>query len=314
MPPSTRRTGFCEPEPLAHASLCLVLGLDPARRADRRVDRLSASSSLELRRVGVPSRREPDCHAGAHRRTHLAMPASAPGRQARLRLRLALAPLFSREPALGRRRHRQRGPRRRVPPGAHLRVRDPSFAPSAANFARIFLVGLASGISVALLEETVFRGVMHTAVADESGPWAAALLTAPLFAILHFFAKARIPAADVGWSSGFHCCRCPSLPGTSCVGARFLSVVAGGRPDTDVDAVLTGNIAAAIGCMPLGVVLRMLQESTTTGASAAIPCGWAASTAWWATGCCLGNRHRRGGVVHSRAVVPYARGASTSSL
>ncbi len=30
-----------------------------------------------------------------------------------------------------------------------------------------------------------------------------ALLTAPLFAVLHFFAKVRIPAADLGWGSGF---------------------------------------------------------------------------------------------------------------
>src|SRR3984885_11478128 len=69
----------------------------------------------------------------------------------------------------------------------HLRVLDPSFAPSAWSYARIFLVGAGSGIAVALLEETVFRGAMHTAIERESGPWTAALLTAPLFAILHFF-------------------------------------------------------------------------------------------------------------------------------
>ncbi len=44
---------------------------------------------------------------------------------------------------------------------------------------------------------------MHTAIERESGPWPAALLTAPLFAVLHFFAKARIPAAELGWGSGF---------------------------------------------------------------------------------------------------------------
>ena len=36
------------------------------------------------------------------------------------------------------------------------------------------------------------RGAMHTAIERESGPWTAALLTAPLFAALHFFAKASI--------------------------------------------------------------------------------------------------------------------------
>src|SRR5271154_1524257 len=46
----------------------------------------------------------------------------------------------------------------------HLRVAAADFIPSAENFARIFLVSVGSGISVALIEETVFRGVMHTAI------------------------------------------------------------------------------------------------------------------------------------------------------
>ncbi len=44
---------------------------------------------------------------------------------------------------------------------------------------------------------------MHTAIERESGPWTAALLTAPLFALLQFFAKVRIDAADVGWGQWF---------------------------------------------------------------------------------------------------------------
>src|SRR6202050_3100109 len=51
----------------------------------------------------------------------------------------------------------------------HLRVVGPSFAPTALNFARIFLIGLGSGIAVALLEETVIRGAMHTAIEHEAG-------------------------------------------------------------------------------------------------------------------------------------------------
>ena len=39
-----------------------------------------------------------------------------------------------------------------------LRVAGADFTPSASGVARIFLVGLGSGIAVALLEETVFRG------------------------------------------------------------------------------------------------------------------------------------------------------------
>src|SRR6202035_6108 len=57
---------------------------------------------------------------------------------------------------------------------SHLRIMGPSFAPTAFNFARIFLMALSSGIAVALIEETVMRGAMHTAIERESGPWTAA--------------------------------------------------------------------------------------------------------------------------------------------
>ena len=55
---------------------------------------------------------------------------------------------------------------------------------SGVTIARIFLVrGLRLQRRAA--EETVFRGFLHTAIERESGPWAAVLLTAPLFAVLH---------------------------------------------------------------------------------------------------------------------------------
>jgi len=153
----------------------------------------------------------------------------------------------------------------------HLRVMDLSFVPSAAGFARIFLIGVGSGISVALIEETVFRGVMHTAIERESGAWTAALLTAPLFAVLHFFAKVRIPAADIGWGSGFDLLRLSFAPLShpALVLDSFLSWLVVGLI-LSLTRVLTGNIAVAIG-LHAGwvVVLRMLQESTTSGSSPA---------------------------------------------
>jgi len=153
----------------------------------------------------------------------------------------------------------------------HLRVMDLSFVPSAAGFARIFLIGVGSGISVALLEETVFRGVIHTAIERESGAWTAALLTAPLFAVLHFFAKVRIPAADIGWGSGFDLLRLSFAPLShpALVLDSFLSWLVVGLI-LSLTRVLTGNIAVAIG-LHAGwvVVLRMLQESTTGGSSPA---------------------------------------------
>jgi uncharacterized protein len=153
----------------------------------------------------------------------------------------------------------------------HLRIVSPEFEPTAWNLARIFLIGLSSGIAVALLEETVMRGAMHTAIERESGPWTAALLTAPLFAVVHFFAKSRIAPEDVGWGSGFDLLlrSFSPLSSPSLVFDSFLSWLIVGLT-LSLTRVLTGNIAVAIG-LHAGwvVVLRMLQEGTTSGAAPA---------------------------------------------
>jgi membrane protease YdiL (CAAX protease family) len=149
----------------------------------------------------------------------------------------------------------------------HLRVVSPNFAPSVWNFARIFLIGLSSGVAVALIEETVIRGAMHTAIERESGPWTAALLTAPLFAVLHFFAKTRIAPEDIGWGSGFDLLlrSFSPLAQPSLVFDSFLSWLIVGLI-LSLTRVLTGNIAVAIGLHAGWVlVLRMLQEGTTSG-------------------------------------------------
>jgi uncharacterized protein len=198
-----------------------------------------------------------------------------------------------------------------------LRVMDPSFVPSPTGFARIFLVGVGSGVSVALLEETVFRGIMHTAIEREAGAWTAALLTAPIFAVLHFFAKVRIPAADIGWGSGFDLLVLSFAPlgHPALVLDSFLSWLVVGLI-LSLTRVLTGNIAVAIG-LHAGwvIVLRMLQEGTISGNSPAysawvgrfdgllgywlLPWGIAIAAILWLT----------------RSVwVPYARGSNLSSL
>jgi hypothetical protein len=149
----------------------------------------------------------------------------------------------------------------------HLRVLNTGFTPTAGSLAHIFVVGLGSGIAVALLEETVMRGAMHTAVERESGPWVAALLIAPLFAVVHFFAKARIAPEDVGWGSGFDLLSRSFAPLAhfSLVFDSFLSWLIVGLI-LSLTRVLTGNIAVAIG-LHAGwvIVLRMLQEATTSG-------------------------------------------------
>jgi membrane protease YdiL (CAAX protease family) len=199
----------------------------------------------------------------------------------------------------------------------HLRVADPAIVRTAPYFAHIFLVGVASGIAVALIEETVFRGAMHTAIERESGPWTAALLTAPLFAVLHFFAKARIPPADVGWGSGFDLLLLSFAPLThpALVLDAFLSWLLVGLI-LSLTRMLTGNIAVAIG-LHAGwvVVLRMLQQGTVSGSSPAyaawvgrfdgllgywlLPWGVAIAAALW---------------LARSAWVSYAKGLKASSL
>jgi uncharacterized protein len=149
--------------------------------------------------------------------------------------------------------------------GTGLRiVTDPALA-SAAHVARLLWIGLSSGLAVALIEETVMRGALHTAIERESGQWSAALLTAPLFAVLHFFAKPHIDAP--GWMSGFELLARSFAPLASfAVVLDSLLAWLAVSLVLSLTRILTGNIATAIG-LHAGwvVVLRILQESTGTG-------------------------------------------------
>jgi membrane protease YdiL (CAAX protease family) len=153
--------------------------------------------------------------------------------------------------------------------GARLRGIDPQFVPDGFNLLRVICNGIASGIAVALFEETLARGAMHTAIARESGAWAATLLTAFLFAFLHFFAKASIPPDEIVWRSGFDVLVRSFAPlgHPGSVFDSFQSYFAIGVV-LSLTRVLTGNIAVAIG-LHAGwvVVLRIMQQVTvrTTG-------------------------------------------------
>jgi membrane protease YdiL (CAAX protease family) len=151
----------------------------------------------------------------------------------------------------------------------HLRAPDPNFTPSPLNWLRVFGVGLGGGISVALIEETVMRGAMHTAIEREANAWTAALLTAPLYAVLHFYAKASIPPPQIAWGSGFELLARSFAPllQPPLVFDAFLSWLAVGLI-LSLTRVLTGNIAVALGLHAGWVlVLRMLQETTVSGSA-----------------------------------------------
>jgi membrane protease YdiL (CAAX protease family) len=147
---------------------------------------------------------------------------------------------------------------------ANLRALSPDFEPGIGACAHLLLIGIGSGISVALIEESVMRGALHTAIARESGQAAAAILTATLFALLHFFGKARIGADELAWYSGFDL-----LLRSFATLSHPLAVLDAALAWVTVflilawTRILTGNIAVAIG-LHAGwvVVLRMLQEAT----------------------------------------------------
>lgn len=64
--------------------------------------------------------------------------------------------------------------------------------------------GILTGLTVAFIEETFFRGVLFTAVSRTSGAAAAVIAPSLLYASLHFLGgKLRVPPEDVSWVHGF---------------------------------------------------------------------------------------------------------------
>lgn len=137
----------------------------------------------------------------------------------------------------------------------------------AQSWVRWILTGLASGVAVALIEETVMRGGLHTAIARESGEAAAALTTAPLFALLHFFAHRTIAPGSVDAASGFVLLRAFFSPWAhpGLIADAFFAWLSVGLV-LSLTRIWTGNIAAAVG-LHAGwvVVLRVLQLGTVPG-------------------------------------------------
>lgn len=64
--------------------------------------------------------------------------------------------------------------------------------------------GLVSGLVVAFIEETFFRGALFSAVSRSASTRAAIVAPSVLYAALHFLGgRLRVPAEEVGWGHGF---------------------------------------------------------------------------------------------------------------
>jgi membrane protease YdiL (CAAX protease family) len=119
---------------------------------------------------------------------------------------------------------------------------------SVAALAKLIALRLTSGLAVAFIEETFFRGAMLTAIQRASGATTAVLATSLIYAATHFFASYHIAAADVTAHSGFEL-----LQGTlhllahpAGIADAFLCLTAVGIV-LGVIRLTTGNIAAGIG-------------------------------------------------------------------
>jgi CAAX protease family protein len=126
--------------------------------------------------------------------------------------------------------------------------------------------GLLSGLVVAFIEETFFRGILFTAVARTSSIRAAIVAPSVLYAALHFLGgKLRVPPEEVSWVHGFQ------------VLSRLFERYA--QPLAFVDSFLalvalgillalvrlrTGAIAACIGLHAAGVCMIFILRDTTT--------------------------------------------------
>jgi membrane protease YdiL (CAAX protease family) len=111
--------------------------------------------------------------------------------------------------------------------------------------------GALTGLAVAILEETFFRGLMFRAVSRESGFAVAAWGTALIYSAIHFLASARIPADEVRWDSGIR------LLGSALTNfANPLPVV-----DSFITLVLVGLLLACMrrrtGAIAMGIGLHM---------------------------------------------------------
>ena len=124
---------------------------------------------------------------------------------------------------------------------------------SLAYLLRILIGGLVAGLAVGLIEETFFRGLLHTGMRRSLGFWSTATLTALLYAALHFMKPEAL--GDTHFDST----------------AAFGSITAGFGRIADFAPISDSFITLVI----VGIFLSMVRERTGNILWAiAIHAGW----------------------------------------
>lgn len=84
------------------------------------------------------------------------------------------------------------------------RVFDSGWEVSLSNIAALLVTALVAGILVGLIEESLFRGAMLTAVKQQSSFFLAAFATSFVYALVHFLQPSiEINTELINWASGF---------------------------------------------------------------------------------------------------------------
>jgi CAAX protease family protein len=139
---------------------------------------------------------------------------------------------------------------------------------------RLALSGVATGLVVAIIEETFLRGAMQTAITRESGAKLAILLTSLVYAATHFIGRYRVAAADVHPGSGLEMLEGALHAFENPLGIldAFLCLAAVGVL-LGMVRHLTGNIAACIG-LHAGWVAVIYVVRETSERNAGGPAVW----------------------------------------
>ena len=118
----------------------------------------------------------------------------------------------------------------------------------AGALAALVAKRLASGLAVALIEETALRGAMFTGIRREAGVTAAVVLTSLVYSATHFLGSFHIPPAHVSAWSGVALLHgtLESFDHPFGIADAFLCLTAVGVVLAFVRAI-TGNIAAGMG-------------------------------------------------------------------
>ncbi len=145
-----------------------------------------------------------------------------------------------------------------------MRSLKPTLDLDTGGWTSLILMSMAAGLVVALLEETAMRGVMHTAIARESGAVSAIVLVSLVYAASHFFAKTRIPPEQVDAGSGLVMLSglLSSFSNPLAILDAFLCLTAVGVI-LGVVRHLTGNIAACIGLHASWVAIIAVVRETS---------------------------------------------------